>query len=231
MPNPQDDIITNIELSDNEALGLKKAHYQGGGQTRTPPPVQVQNRLNEELLQMLKMGKRFNQFQGIDRCIRVLDPGTPNQRHCMAMMVKDLTRNMVVCSSCDRIKDVNANPKTINSSAIKLDRKDLEEMGLEKDLTESMKPIKEKSRQKSAKVTGSIVRRPKVAVPNSVKIEITMKELQNNPNVISVLLQKTLDAIFELPVKNFREAEEIRVVKERVEGYLKVTDHEELQGD
>ena len=60
-----------------------------------------------------------------------------------------------------------------------------------------------------------------MAVPNSVKIEVTMKELQSDSNVVGVLLQRTLDAIYELPVKNFREAEEIRVVKERVEGYLK----------
>ena len=57
-------------------------------------------------------------------------------------------------------------------------------------------------------------------VPSSVKIEVTMKELRDNPNIVSVLLTKTLESIFELPVKNFREAEEIRVVKDKVEQML-----------
>jgi len=218
MSNPQDDIVTERSWNEADILETKKAHFQGGGNTRAPAPVQVVNRLNEELLQMLKMGKKYNQFQGIDRCIRVLDPGAPNQRHCMAMMVKNMTTNVVGCSSCDRIKDVNANPKTINSSSIKLDQKDLKEFGLEKDPTFKAEPT---SRQKPAKMVGSKPRRPKMAVPNSVKIEVTMKELQSDSNVVGVLLQRTLDAIYELPVKNFREAEEIRVVKERVEGYLK----------
>lgn len=218
MSNPSDDIITNVEATESDVLDLKKSHYTQGGGTRTPPPVAVQNRLQEELLNMLKIGKKYAQFQGIDRCIRVLDPGKPSQRHCMSMMVKDLTRNMVVCTSCDRIRDLNANPRTINSSQVKLDHKDLEEMGLSVDPTAAMKPVS--VTKEKAKTVKSPQRRVKVAVPNNVKIEISMKELQNDPNVVNVLLKKTLDAIFELPVKNFREAEEIRVVKERVEGFL-----------
>jgi hypothetical protein len=44
--------------------------------------------------------------------------------------------------------------------------------------------------------------------------------LKKDPNILNVMLQKTLEAIYELPVSNFREAEEIRVVKERVESFL-----------
>jgi hypothetical protein len=215
-----DDIITNVEATESDVLALKKAHYDMGGGTRSPAPVaQAQTGLNAELVQMLKMGKKFNQFQGIDRCIRVLDAGTPNQRHCFSMMVKDMTRNMVMCSSCDRVKDVNANPKTINSSMIKLSPKELEEFHMEKDPLENAKPVPVK-KVKVVKAKEPSPRRPKVAVPNSVKIEVTLKELGSDPQIVDVLLQKTLDAIFELPVKNFREAEEIRVVKERVEKFL-----------
>jgi hypothetical protein len=219
MSNPNDDIITSVEATESDVLALKKAHYQGGGGTRTPAPIAVRTGLNEELMQMLKMGKRYNQFQGIDRCIRVLDPGAPSQRHCMSMMVRDNTRNMTICSSCDRIKDVNANPHVINSASVKLTQKELEDMKMTSDPTEALPVVK--SRQKPAKVAGSKSRRPKVAVPNSVKIEVSMKELQADSSILGVLLQRTLDAIFDLPVKNFREAEEIRVVKERVEACLK----------
>lgn len=52
--------------------------------------------------------------------------------------------------------------------------------------------------------------------PNKVTIEISMEELKKNPNVLDVMLKKTLEAIYELPVSNFHEAEEIRVVKERI---------------
>jgi len=82
---------------------------------------------------MLKIGKKFAQFQGVDRCIRVLEPNTPNQRHCGAMMVKNLTINRRMCSSCDRIKDVNARPVVINSSMIRLSDKELAECGLKED--------------------------------------------------------------------------------------------------
>ncbi len=218
----ENDIVTERNWGEGDILEAKKAHFQGGGGVRLPAPVQVQTRLNEELLQMLKMGKKYNQFQGIDRCIRVLDPGSPSQHHCMAMMVKDMTRNMVICSSCDRVKDVNAQPHTINSASVKLSPKELEEMHMTTDPLENAKPTAVK-KIKAVKVKESIPRRSKMAVPNNVKIEISMKELQNDPNVLKVLLQKTMDAIFELPVKNFREAEEIRVVKERVERFLNET--------
>ena len=220
MADPND-IVTNLESTESDLLSMKKDHYATGGGTRSQAPIaKPQVGLNDGLCQMLKMGKKYNQFQGIDRCIRVLDPGTPNQRHCFAMMVKDMTRNMVICSSCDRIRDVNANPKVINSSMIRLSPKELEEFHMSKDPLEDAKPVKVKPTKNLAKAAELKPRRPKVAVPNKVTIEVTMKELESNPAIIDVLLQKTLDAIFELPVKNFREAEEIRKVKERVESYL-----------
>lgn len=219
MPDPND-FTSNVEASESDVIALKKAHYQGGGGTRTAAPVQVQTRLNPQLVQMLTLGKTYNQFQGIDRCIRILEPGTPHQHHCMAMMVKNFSTNMLMCSSCDRVKDTNARPHTINSASVKLTQKELEEMKMQVDPLENAKPISTKKAKVSKEHQPAHTRRPKMAVPNSVKIEVTMKELQSNPNVVSVLLQKTLDAIFELPVKNFREAEEIRVVKERVEEFL-----------
>jgi len=215
-----DDIITNVEANENDVLDLKKAHYQGGGGTRTPPPVRVQTRLNDELVQMLKMGKKYSQFQGIDRCIRVLDPGTPSQRHCMSMMVRDNTRNMTICSSCDRIKDVNASPKTINSAAIKLTQKELEEMKLKVDPTENMKAepiVKAKRLKKTDQVSQ---RRPKVTTPNSIKIEVSMQELEGS-DPITLLLKKALAAVYELPITKFSEAESIRGTSEQLKLLLK----------
>lgn len=221
------DITTSIEADDSDVVSLKKDHYaETGGKTSLAPPSRVPEQpktLNAELLNMLKLGKKFAQFQGIDRCIRVIEPGTPNQRHCLAMMVKNLTMNAQMCSNCDRVRDVNANPKIINSSMIRLSHKELEECGLSSDplLNAKSQPVEQpKSRQKPAKVAEPKLRRPKVAVPKTVKIEMTMEDLKKDPNVLRIMLLKTLDAIFELPVSNFREAEEIRVVKERVDAAL-----------
>jgi len=181
--------------------------------------------LNQELLNMLTLGKKSYQFQGIDRCIRVLEKGTPNQRHCMAMMINNLTTNQRLCSSCDRIKDPNANPKVINSSMIRLSQKELEECGLQSDplllAKAGVAPEKQKlTRRTKEEMDIETPRRTKVKTPNSVKIEMSMADLKNSPNILNEMIKKTLEAIYELPVSNFREAEEIRVVKERVESYL-----------
>jgi hypothetical protein len=217
MADPKNDIISNVEISETDVSDLKKAHYQQGGGTRTAAPVQqLQTGLNAELVQMLKMGKKYSQFQGIDRCIRVINPGAPSQRHCFSMMVKDMGRNMFMCSSCDRVRDVNANPKTINSSMIKLTDKELEEFHMTKDpLANSIsEPVKKPKVSKEFKPAH--IRRPKMAGPKTVKIEVGMSELEKAPNAVSVLLQKTLAAIYDLPVTKFSEAEEIRVVSERI---------------
>jgi len=222
-----EDIEKTLEASDEDVLSLKKDGVAlTGGSTRMKAPVpDSPTGLNQELLNMLTLGKKSYQFQGIDRCIRVLEKGTPNQRHCMAMMINNLTTNQRLCSSCDRIKDPNANPKVINSSMIRLSQKELEECGLQSDPLLNAKaapePVKPKrTRRTKEEMATSEPRRSKVKTPNSVKIEMTMEDLKKNPNVLSVMLQKTLDAIYELPVSNFREAEEIRVVKERVEEFL-----------
>ena len=216
------DIEKTLEPDDADILSLKKDGVEAtGGETRMKSPVpETPAGLNQELVNMLALGKKSYQFQGLDRCIRILDKGTPNQRHCMAMMVNNLSTNTRGCSSCDRIRDPNARPTVINSASIRLSQKELEQCGLDHDplLNAKPEPIKQPKRLKAPKEEAQ--RRIKVAKPNSINIEVSMKELQTDPNVVNVLLKKALDAIFELPVKNFREAEEIRVVKERVESLL-----------
>lgn len=218
------DITKELDASDEDVLSLKKDGIEStGGNTRMKSPVpETPSGLNQELVNMLSLGKKSHQFQGLDRCIRILEKGTPNQRHCMAMMINNLTTNTRGCSSCDRIKDPNANPKVINSSMIRLSQKELEECGLKNDplLNPKAEPIKQPKRLKAVKDETTTPRRAKVKTPNKVTIEMSMEELQKDPNVVNVMLQKTLEAIFELPVSNFREAEAIRVVKERVESFL-----------
>jgi hypothetical protein len=223
MADPKD-IEKTLEASDADVLSLKKdGMVETGGNTHMKAPVaDIPGGLNEELLNMLKLGKKSYQFQGLERCIRILEPGTPNQRHCMAMMVNNLSTNTRVCSNCDRIRDPNANPQVINSSMIRLSQKELEQCGLKTDPLAHARtePIKQPKRLKKAAMATEGPRRTKVKTPNRVTIEMSMEELKNNPDVVTVMLKKTLEAIFELPVSNFREAEAIRVVKDRVEEYL-----------
>jgi hypothetical protein len=221
----ENDITKELEASDEDVLSLKKDGIAStGGNTRMKAPVDdIQHGLNQELVNMLSLGKKSHQFQGIDRCIRIVEKGTPNQRHCLAMMVNNLSTNTRVCSSCDRIRDPNANPKVINSSMIRLSQKELEECGLQSDPLLNAKPqapVKVKKTRKAEQAEIAAPRRTKVKTPSKVTIEMSMEELQKDPNVVNVMLQKTLEAIFELPVSNFREAEAIRVVKERVESFL-----------
>lgn len=231
MADPKD-IEKTLEASDEDVLSLKKQGVEStGGNTRMKAPVDdIQRGLNQELVNMLTLGKKSYQFQGIDRCIRILEKGTPNQRHCLAMMLNNLSTNTRVCSSCDRIRDPNANPKVINSSMIRLSQKQLEECGLEADplLNKKAEPIKPAKRLKEVKETQPVQRRPKVAVPSTVKIEITMKELEENPNIVDVLLQKALESIYDLPITKYSEAEAIRGTSERIK---KLLAHDELQGD
>jgi hypothetical protein len=224
----ENDIEKTLEASDEDVLSLRKQGVEAtGGNTRMKAPVNdMQTGLNQDLLSMLAFGKKSHQFQGIDRCIRVLEKGTPNQRHCLSMMVNNLTTSTRGCSSCDRIKDPNANPKVINSSMIRLSQKELEECGLQSDPLINAKAQAvlvakpKRTRRTKEEMATAGPRRTIVKTPNSVKIEMSMEELKKNPNVLNVMLEKTLEAIYELPVSNFREAEEIRVVKERVESFL-----------
>lgn len=220
-----EDIEKTLDADEKDVLSLKKDGVaETGGSMRMKSPVaDTPAGLNEELLNMLKLGKKSYQFQGLERCIRVLEPGTPNQRHCMAMMVSNLSTNTRVCSSCDRIRDPNANPKIINSSMIRLSQKELEECGLTVDPLANVKPTElSKNIPKIYKGKGNKLaqRRPTVAVPNTVKIEITMKELEQNPDIVAVLLKKTLEAVYDLKITKFSEAEAIRGTSEKIKALL-----------
>lgn len=235
MADSKNDITTEVNMTDTERLDLKKTQYQENSNTRLPEPAQVSplpRGLVSELVEQLKIGRKSSMFNGIERCIRVLEPGTPNQRHCYSMMVNNLTMNQRMCSQCDRIRDVNARPTVINSSMIKLTQKDLDEMHMDKD-PNYRKPGTEAPKEEAAikpakkvkKVnTGVDIERPKkrtsMKTPSKIVIEMNMADLKTAPNVLNIMLEKALEAIFELPVSNFREAEEIRVVKERVEKFL-----------
>ena len=223
MANPND-ITRDIEADDNDIADMKKAHYDANvGQTRIKAPVpEVSNGLNQELLNMLTLGKKSAQFQGLERCIRVVEKDTPNQRHCMSMMVNNLSTNQKMCSSCDRIRDPNARPQTINSASIRLSQRELEECGLASDPLLNAKVVAPAPKKRVSKPEGVAVpqRRPKVAAPNSVKIEVTMKELENDPNIVNVLLMKALEAIYELPITKFSEAEAIRGTSEKIKALL-----------
>jgi hypothetical protein len=230
MDSPND-IEKTLEPDEADILSLKKDGVQAtGGDTRMKSPVpETPAGLNQELVNMLTLGKKSYQFQGIDRCIRILDKGTPNQRHCMAMMINNLSTKTRGCSSCDRIRDPNARPTVINSASIRLSQKELEQCGLDHDplLNAKSEPIKQPKRLKVKEVQ-PVQRRPKVAVPNTVKIEITMKELEQNPDIVDVLLQKALEAIYELPITKFSEAEAIRGTSEKIKNLLR---HGDNQGD
>lgn len=225
----QNDITKVIEASDEDAISLRKqAVDEAGGNTRMKAPVDdIQRGLNQELMNMLSIGKRSNQFQGIERCIRVLESGTPNQRHCLSMMVSNLTTNQKMCSSCDRIRDPNARPKTINSSMIRLSQKELADCGLASDpllnvktTDVSSKVIPQIYKPKKRNIREQEVRRPKVAKPSSINIEVSMKELEENPNIMYVLLKKTLEAVYELPITKFSEAEAIRGTSEKIKALI-----------
>lgn len=223
----KNDITTEVTATEEDVKDLKKAQFAANPSTHLPRPSQVAEvapSLNADLVQMLKLGKKTAMFSGIERCINVVDPNTPNAHHCMSMIVNNLSTNERMCTRCTRQQNAgDPRPRIINSSMIRLTAKDLEECGLEKDPYADMQTGRaqiDKPAKKLAKTAEPKPRRPKVAVPNSVKIEVTMEELKKDPDILKILLNKTLESIFELPVKNFREAEEIRVVKERVEGFL-----------
>jgi len=234
MADPKNDITTEITKTPEELIQYKKDQFAENPSTRLARPAQVaevQQGLNPELVQRLKMGQRTIQLNGILRCIRIVDEGTPHAHHCMSMIVNNLSANESICSRCTRQQNAgDPRPKVINSSMIRLTRQDLEEMGLKEDpLFKGVPPpeapqVESKPLKRVRKVKAEIETKPrrvKMPVPNKVTIEVTMEELKSDPNVVKTLLNKALESIFELPVKNFREAEEIRVVKERVESFLK----------
>jgi hypothetical protein len=114
---------------------------------------------------------------------------------------------------------------------IKLNDRELKECGLEKDPTYIdpkvgravvvLEPTKTAAVAKTVRVKREYTRRPKVAVPNQVKIEVTMADLNTSEDIVKLLLEKTIEAIYDLPITKFSEAEAIRSTSEKIKELLK----------
>jgi hypothetical protein len=225
-----DDITSDVNTDEKLVEELKVEQHKGTVEKSIEknPLAEVKGGLNEALVDMTKRGQNSALFQGVERCIRVLDKGSNNQRHCMSMMVTDAV-NGKVCTRCFKQPNPGVpRPTVINSSMIKLNDKELKECGLDKDPTyippekrggiADVKPVREKEEPKAKR---QYTRRAhKVAVPNAVKIEISMEELGVH-DVTNVLLKKALEAIYELPITKFSEAEAIRGTSERIKQLLR----------
>jgi len=226
-----DDITSDINTDEKLVDELKVEQHRGTVEKSIEknPLAEVKGGLNEALVDMTKRGVNSALFQGVERCIRILDKGSNNQRHCMSMMVTD-ANNGKVCTRCFKQPNPgNPRPTVINSSMIRLNDKELKECGLTVDPTYvppekrggiiETKPFRIK--EEAPKAKRQYTRRtPKVAVPNQVKIEISMKELESDPDIVAVLLNKALEAIYDLPITKFSEAEAIRGTSERIKEIL-----------
>ena len=223
-----DDITSDVNTEEGLVEELKVEQHKGTVEhtLEKNPLMNVATSLNEQLVEMTKRGVNSALFQGVERCIRVLDKGSNNQRHCMAMMVSDLT-NGKHCTHCQKKPNPGVpEPKVMNSSMIRLNDKELKECGLDKDPTyvtpskaTALNPEMARMLNKSEndKIKRRYTRRePKVAVPNAVKIEISLKDLDTASDITRVLLTKALEAIYELPITKFAEAEAIRGTSERI---------------
>ena len=220
-----DDITSDVNTEEGLVEELKVEQHKGTVEhtLEKNPLMNVATSLNEQLVEMTKRGVNSALFQGVERCIRVLDKGSNNQRHCMAMMVSDLT-NGKHCTHCQKKPNPGVpEPKVMNSSMIRLNDKELKECGLTKDPSyvpggaTQVNKVTEPKVIIAPKVKRQYTRRePKVAVPNAVKIEIAMSDLKNSDDVVKLLLQKSIEAIYELPVTKFSEAEAIREVSEKI---------------
>jgi hypothetical protein len=229
-----DDIVSEVNTDEKIVDELKVEQHKGTVERsiQKNPLSQVESGLNEALVDMSKRGVNSALFQGVERCIRVLDKGSNNQRHCMSMMVTDSV-NGKVCTRCFKQPNPgNPRPTVINSSMIRLNDKELKECGLTVDPT-YVPPEKRGGvtvtfrndvggKKVEPKVKRAYVRREsKVAVPNAVKIEVTMADLNNSDDITKLLLQKAIEAIYELPITKFSEAEAIRSTSEKIKGLLK----------
>jgi hypothetical protein len=225
-----DDITSEVDTNEKVVQELEVERHRATVERSAEknPLAKTEGGLNEQLVEMTKRGVNSALFQGVERCIRVLDKGSAAQRHCMSMMISD-TINGKSCTHCQKRPNPGVcNPKVINSSMIKLNDKELKECGLDKDPSYippehrnvSVTPTVTKvTRAKVAKETTVRERRPRV-VPNQVKIEISMSDLNATPSIVDVLLRKTLEAIYELPITKFSEAEAIRGTSERIKELL-----------
>jgi hypothetical protein len=226
-----DDITSDVNTDDKLVEELKvQQHKQTVERTvEKNPLMNVESGLNEQLVEMTKRGVTSALFGGVERCISVIDKGSANQRHCMAMMVTDSARGKV-CTRCNKQPNPGVcNPKVINSSMIRLNDKELKECGLDKDPTyippekrgTEPKITLEPKKDYVVRVKRQYTRRIKVAVPNTVKIELSMNELDTSEDLVKLLLEKTIAAIYELPITKFSEAEAIRSTSEKIKGLLK----------
>src|SRR5690348_306696 len=103
MADPKNDITTEVTVTDQDLAELKKAQYAANPSTRLPPPAQIgkmQTGLVPELVQRLRMGQKTAMFNGIVRCIQIVDPNTPQEHHCMSMIVNNLSANESACTRC-----------------------------------------------------------------------------------------------------------------------------------
>lgn len=226
-----DDITSEVAADEKLVEELEKErHVQTVERSvEKNPLLSVESGLNPQLLEMTKRGVNSALFQGVERCIRVLDVGTHAQRHCMSMMVSD-TVNGKSCTRCQRRPNPGVcNPKVINSSMIKLNDRELKECGLEKDPSyippernspEKLAEVIKEPRKARVAAQVAQVRRPKMAVPNAVKIDVSMKDLNDSPDIARLLLEKAIEAIYELPITKFSEAEAIRSTSERIKALL-----------
>lgn len=227
-----DDIVTEVNTEEKLVEELQGERNKGTIERSIEknPLAQAEGGLSEALIEMTKRGVNSALFQGVERCIRVIDKGSAAQRHCMAMMVTD-SINGKGCTRCNKQPNPGVcKPTTINSSMIKLNDRELKECGLDKDPTyvdpKTARGVvvtfrNDAAKQKAEpKVKRTYTRRPKVAVPNAVKIEVTMAELAQHTNIIDVLLRRTLEAVYELPITKFSEAEAIRGTSERIKVLL-----------
>lgn len=227
-----DDITSDINTDEKLVDELKVEQHRATVEKSVEknPLAKVEGGLNEALVEMTKRGVNAALFQGVERCIRIVDKGSNNQRHCMSMMVID-ANNGKVCTRCFKQPNPGcARPTVINSSMIRLNDKELKECGLEKDPTYvnpkttqgSVISIRNDVAEKTVpRVKREYTRRPKVAVPNAVKIEVSMKDLNDTNDITRLLLEKAIEAIYELPITKFSEAEAIRSTSERIKALLK----------
>jgi len=228
-----DDIISDVNTDENLVNELKTEQHKATVERSIEknPLAQSQTGLSQPLLNMLTLGKTTAMFQGVEKCIRVVDKGSTSQRHCLSMIVSEANRGKV-CTRCDASRPQGfPDPKVINSSMIRLNDKELKECGLTVDPSyvapskhTSLNPEVPKLLKKAeaTRVKRQYTRRePKVAVPNAVKIEVAMSDLKDSDDVIKLLLQKAIDSIYELPVTKFSEAEAIREVSEKIKALLK----------
>jgi len=225
-----DDIVS--EVNTDEKLVEELAGEQRTGTIEKSisknPLASSEVGINENLVEMTKRGVNSALFSGVERCIRVLDKGSAAQRHCMAMMVTG-SLNGKQCTSCQKQPNPGVcNPKTINSSMIKLNDRELKECGLEKDPTyvapsgrTVVVPEPIRARAVVPTVKRLYTRRLKVVVPNQVKIEVTMADLNSSEDIVKLLLEKAIKAIYDLPITKFSEAEAIRETSEKIKELLK----------